>query len=242
MSIRYPIRLNHYLAEQKVASRREADRLIAAGLVTINGRPAHLGEKVNRTDKVVVASTAPGKKTKELVYFAFNKPIGVVSQPEAGQKSIKDVVKNVGQIFPLGRLDKDSHGLILLTNDGRLTEGLLDPKFNHEKEYRITVDKNLTPMFQKGITSGVKIEGYTTKTARLKKISPTEFFLTLTEGKKHQIRRMCAALGYQVKDLERVRIMNIELGTLAPGVYRPLTEEEKTTLLQTLGLERKMIN
>lgn len=231
------MRINKYLSTQGIASRREADKLISAGKVTLNGKVALLGDRVNEKDKVVVDHKTLAQKEAAYVYLAFNKPIGVVTNPEQGQKSIADMVKYKTPLTPMGRLDKESHGLIILTNDTRVTGRLLESENEHEKEYRVTVDKKLTPMFQKGITSEMKLEDFTTKTSKLTKISSTEFFLTITEGKKHQIRRMCAALGYQVEDLMRTRIININLGELRDGQVREIVGHERENFLKELGLK-----
>lgn len=232
----YPMRLNKYLAQKGVSSRREADKLITSGKVKVNGRIAVLGDKVNSTDKIEVDQKTLAQKEAAYVYLAFNKPEGIVTNPEAGQTSINDLVKYKTPLTPIGRLDKESHGLIILTNDTRITGRLLESDNEHEKEYKVTVDKKLTPMFQKAITSGLKLEDFTAKPAKLTKINSEQFLLTITEGKKHQIRRMCAALGYQIKDLERVRIMNISLGNLRPGQIREIAGTEKVNFLKHLGL------
>lgn len=231
------MRINQYLSKQGVASRREADKLIIAGKVTLNGKIAVLGDRVNKDDKVVVDHKTLEQKEAAYVYLAFNKPIGVVTNPEKGQKSIADMVKYKTPLTPIGRLDKESHGLIILTNDTRVTGRLLESENEHEKEYRVTVDKKLTPMFQKAITSSMKLEDFTTKPSKLTKISSTEFFLTITEGKRHQIRRMCAALGYQVEDLIRTRIININLGELRDGQVREIAGQEKENFLKHLRLK-----
>lgn len=232
----YPMRINQYLSKQGVASRREADKLISAGKVTLNGKVAVLGDRVNKDDKVDVDHKTLAQKEAAYVYLAFNKPIGIVTNPENGQRSIADLVKYKTSLTPIGRLDKESHGLIILTNDTRVTGRLLESENEHEKEYRVTVDKKLTPMFQKQITDRMKLEDFTTKPSKLTKISSTEFFLTITEGKKHQIRRMCAALGYQVADLERTRIININLGELKDGQVREIVGNEKENFLKQLSL------
>jgi 23S rRNA pseudouridine2604 synthase len=233
----FPMRLNKYLAHQGLASRREADTLIVAGKVTINGKKATLGQQVNERDDVKVTG-----KTKEKTYLAYYKGRGIITHsPEAGETDIKTRIAKdykLTDIYPLGRLDKDSEGLIILTNDGRLTGPLLDPERGNEKEYEVTVDKAINGWFLKHMAEGVKIERYTTKPAVVTPVGTAKlkFRITLTEGKKHQIRRMCAALGYQVMNLRRVRIMNIEVGKLKPNQYRKLTEVEVLTLLRTLGV------
>jgi len=231
--IKYPIRINKYLAHQKICARREADELILAKKVKINGRIAVLGDKVNKNDKVDVAGSG-----KKLVYLAFNKPKGVITHsPQLGEKEIKDVLDVPKGVVPVGRLDKNSSGLIILTNDGRLTDKLLNPEYNHEKEYIIKVNKNIDGLFLKKMENGVKLDdGYVTKKCKVTKISSERFSIILTEGKKHQIRRMCDAMGYGVVHLERRRIMNIKLGNLLPGDYREIKGYELNELLKSLGL------
>ncbi len=234
----FPLRLNKYLAEQGVASRREADALIAAGKVRINGKRASLGMKVNATDVVEVA-----EQTKAKVYLAYYKGRGIITHsPEAGEIDVATRLKrdyHLTDIYPLGRLDKDSEGLLILTNDGRVTGPLLDPKAGNEKEYEVTVDKPINSWFLKHMAEGVKIEHYTTKPAQVRMTDPRKrrFHITLTEGKKHQIRRMCAALGYQVQNLKRVRIMDIELSKLKPNQYRKLSDVEVAAFLKKLGIK-----
>lgn len=231
--IKYPIRINKYLAMKKICARREADLLIIQKKVKINGKTAVLGAKVNEGDKVDVAKT-----NKKLVYFAFNKPKGVITHsPEDGEQAIKDVVDFGEDVFPLGRLDKDSSGLIILTNDGRVTDKLLNPIYDHEKEYIVRVVKSIDGLFLKKMGEGVKLEdGYVTKKCRVTKLSSDRFSIILTEGKKHQIRRMCDALGYAIKHLERRRIMNIKLNKLQPGEFREIKGKELTDFLASLGL------
>lgn len=230
----FPIRINKYLAQKKICARREADELIKQGKVEINGKKAELGQRVLATDKVFVASTG-----KKLVYIAFNKPKGVITHsPQMGENSIKDIVDFKEDVFPLGRLDKDSCGLIILTNDGRVTDRLLNPEHEHEKEYIIRVSKPITGFFIKRMEEGVKLDdGYVTKKCEINKISQDRFSIILTEGKKHQIRRMCAGLGYSIKHLERRRIMNIRLGKLQPGDFREIKGKELEEFLESLGLK-----
>lgn len=217
----YPMRINKYLAHQGLASRRQADELIAAGRVFINGKRAEMGAKVTESDQVEVKGSQPTYH-----YFLYNKPVGIATED----------IKAPGNTLPLGRLDKESRGLLLLTNDRRITGRLLDPEFGHEREYAVTVDKHLSPSFAKIAKLGVEIEGYKTKPAKVSIIGDNIFKIVLTEGKKHQIRRMCAALGFQVIDLERTRIMHLRLGNLKPGSHRELRPEERTKLLSALGL------
>ncbi len=228
------------MALQKLASRREADRLIEAGSVMLNGVKAKLGDQVKKGDKVELAQAAFQSAQAGRVYLAFNKPIGIVSHsPQEGEKAIEDVLKyNKTKVYPLGRLDKESHGLILLTNDGRVTERLLSPEYDHEKEYQVKVNKPLTEGALNRLARGVKLEdGEITKPAE---ILSEPFIKTLrmviTEGKRHQIRRMLAALGYDVVDLRRTRIMNIELGDLAVGAHREIKGAELKEFLKALGL------
>lgn len=233
----FPVRINKYLADQKIASRREADALIEAGKVLINGVKATLGAKVNEGDKVEVK-----ENNKKYKYLAYYKGRGIITHsPAENETDIAMRLKrdySITDVSPLGRLDKDSEGLIILTNDGRLTGPLLDPEAGHEKEYEVTVDKTIGGMFIKAMTIGVDIEGYRTKPAVVVPNPKNEkkFSLTITEGKKHQIRRMCAALGYQVESLKRVRIMNIEIGGLKPNQFRKIAGEELKTLQKSLGL------
>jgi 23S rRNA pseudouridine2604 synthase len=233
----FPIRLNKYLAHTGVASRREADELIANGKVQINGAKAVMGQPVNDGDKVSVLG-----KTKAKSYYAYYKGRGVITHsPGENEVDIATrLAKDYGltHVAPVGRLDKDSEGLMVLSNDGRITGPLLDPESGKEKEYDVLVDKNLSGMFRRAMEAGVDIEGYRTKPATLKANPKNEkrFNLILKEGKKHQIRRMCAALGYQIQTLKRVRIMNIELGKLKPNQYRKLAGDELQAFLKALNI------
>lgn len=214
----YPMRINKYLALQKISTRRGADELISTKKVFINGKLAVLGSKVNESDVVEVR----GVKQKEYKYFAYNKPIGIeTASPKEG-------------LFPLGRLDKNSHGLLILTNDGRITDALLNPKYFHEKEYVVRTKENLRSSFKEKMEKGVKIEGeedYVTKKCKVTITGENTFRVVLTEGKKHQIRRMCSALFQEVGDLKRERIMNIKLGNLKPKSTREITGKELSIFL-----------
>jgi len=226
-----PLRINKYLAHKGYATRKDADTLITQGLVFINGRQAVLGDKVEEKDVVDVKGIR-----KEYRYFAYNKPIGVVTHsPQEGEKDILMAV-SLKDVFPVGRLDKKSTGLIILTDDGRVTDKLLNPDYAHEKEYRVTTTDEIPKNFKKRMETGVDIEGYVTKPCTIKIESDFEFTITLTEGKKHQIRRMCVACGVNIETLERVRVMNIELGTLKPGAHRPIVGTELKELLTALEL------
>ncbi len=230
----YPMRINKYLAHKGMTTRVGADLLIKAGKVTINGRLAVLGDKVLETDTVLVKEK---NLYKNLVYLAYNKPVGVVStNPMPGEKSILESTSLPKTVFPVGRLDKDSHGLILLTNDGRVTDRLLNPKYKHEKEYVVEVDQKYSPGFMRHMREGVEIGDYTTAPAEVTRVDDTKFRITLHEGKNRQIRRMTEKLGYHVTDLGRVRIQNIVLGKLNRGSFREIVEQEKEEFLKSIGL------
>ncbi len=219
--IKYPIRINRYLALKGLATRREADQLITNGKVKINQKIAKLGELVNKNDLVVLNILRP----KVYTYLAYHKPVGEPTKERYLQK-----------LFPLGRLDKDSSGLMLLTDDGRLTDRLLNPKREHEKEYLVTVDKSLKQGLLKLLARGISIEGYKTKPAKVELEDLNNFRITLIEGKRHQIRRMVAAIGYQVINLKRLRIANITLNNLPINKTRPIIGRELLELLSLLGL------
>lgn len=235
-NITYPIRINRYLYLKGFCSRRQADQFIEKGLVFINGKKATLGQKVEKIDKVEVKTELKNLK-KSFKYYLFNKPIGIVSHnPQGNEKSVEDIFQTPKKIFPIGRLDKDSEGLMLLTNDRRIVDRILNPKVEHQKEYEVTVDKDLKQSVINRMSRGVKIEGYMTKPAKVFQKGDRKFKITLTEGKKHQIRRMCAALGYQVKRLQRIRIIDLKLGSLPVGQGRELKFEERKSLLENIGL------
>lgn len=233
----YPMRINKYLAQLGHATRRGADELIERGRVLINGRTAILGDKVTETDKVEVKS---GKRPKTYRYFAYHKPRGVVTHGAQGEDSdIADQMKATPELlgtYPVGRLDKDSYGLIILTDDGRITDRLLNPEKEHEKEYAVRTLNTLRSNFKERMEAGVDIEGYQTRPARVAVTGDHSFTITLTEGKKHQIRRMVVALFNEVSDLKRIRVMNIRLGNLKAGEYRSIEGEELKTFLTSLGL------
>ena len=228
----FPMRINKYLAQKDVASRREADELIKVGQVKINGQLAKLGDLVQKTDRVTFSNE------KKCVYYALNKPAGLVTHsPQKGEKSILETISFPAKVFPLGRLDKDSRGLIILTNDGRLTDKLLNPENGHEKKYLVEVNKAITKEFLQRMRDGVKLDdGYRTKKCLVKRETPNIFSIVLTEGKKRQIRRMCSALSYRVTDLVRTNIMNIRLDNLSEGQFRPIKKNELQKFLQDLGL------
>ena len=237
-NIEFPIRINRYLFLKGYCSRRKADALIQEGDVKINGKRAILGQKVNENDKIELTSKIK-KMPENYEYYLFNKPRGVVSHnPQHGEKSVESFLKKsqTKRLAPVGRLDKDSEGLMFITNDGRIIDKMLNPKYNHEKEYSVKVDKGISDAFEKKMSDGIRIEGYKTKPAKVRVTGNRSFLIVLTEGKKHQIRRMCAALGYQVRDLKRIRIMDLKLSGLRPGQSRALRLDEKLALLKSMGL------
>lgn len=232
----FPMRINKYLALKKHSTRRGADELIEKGQVLINGKKAVLGDKVNETDLVEVRFRG-NQKPKTYVYYAYNKPRGIVTHTaQQGDKDIKDVVRLPKDVFPVGRLDKDSHGLVILTNDGRITDRLLSPRFEHEKEYLVTTKQPLRSSFKAKMEAGVKIEDGVTKPCKVNIVNDNTFRVILTEGKKHQIRRMCVALFQDVDDLQRTRVMNVELGNLPEGVHRSIRGNELRTFLEAIGM------
>ncbi len=228
------VRLNKYLSESGACSRREADGFIVEGRVTVNGVPAMLGTQVEDGDDVRLDGDPIGTARKHArpVYIALNKPVGITCTTErhvAG--NIIDFVDHPERVFPIGRLDKDSEGLILLTNDGDIVNEILRAEHNHEKEYIVAVDRAVTPDFVSGMAAGVRLSDATTRPCKVAKLGPKVFRITLTQGLNRQIRRMCEALGFTVEALQRVRIMRIHLGELPLGRWRNLTAEEVATLL-----------
>ncbi len=215
-------RINVYLRNTGKVTRREADELIEAGKVSVNGIKATLGMRIGGTDKVEIKG-----KGKDYRYFIYNKPTGIVTtQPQAGEKDISTTAKFPIKVFPIGRLDKDSSGLIIMTNDGRITDELLSPNRDHEKEYVVTVDKMLTRTFKEKMENGVviggdlKMEKYKTKTCKVNLMGDKTFSIVLTEGKNRQIRRMCEANSCKVLKLERIRIGKFMIGKLKPNEWR----------------------
>ena len=237
------IRLNKFISESGFCSRREADKLIESGRVTVDGIKAVMGTKVKEGANVKVDGK-PIKKVEELVYIALNKPVGITCTTEKKVRgNIVDFVNHEKRIFPIGRLDKDSQGLILLTNDGDIVNKILRAGNNHEKEYIVTVDKPIDNKFINDMSSGVRILGTITKKCIVKKINERTFKIILTQGMNRQIRRMCEALGYNVTKLNRIRIMNIKLGNLKMGSWRNLTDNELkqlNSLIQTSGKTKEV--
>jgi 23S rRNA pseudouridine2604 synthase len=227
------VRLNKYLSESGACSRREADGFIGEGRVTVNGTPAVLGTQVEDGDDVRLDGERIGAARKHTrpVYIALNKPVGITCTTErhvAG--NIIDFVDHPERVFPIGRLDKDSEGLILLTNDGDIVNEVLRAEHNHEKEYIVAIDRPATPELLAGLAAGVRLSDATTRPCKVDKLGPRMFRIVLTQGLNRQIRRMCEAFGATVEALQRVRIMRIHLGELPLGRWRNLTSEEVATL------------
>lgn len=228
------VRLNKYLSEAGVCSRREADRLIESGRVTVDGQRAQTGMKITPGQVVKVGNRVVSKQD-EMIVLAVNKPAGIVCTEEKRErKSIIRFLNYPVRITYVGRLDKESRGLLLMTNNGDIINKMMRAGNLHEKEYRVTVDKEITPEFLKQMAEGVPILDTVTRPCRIRKIGKYTFEIILTQGLNRQIRRMCEALGYQVRDLNRIRIMNIELGNLKEGEYRKLTDEELNTLYEQI--------
>ena len=220
------MRINKYLAESGACSRRQADQWIEAGRVTVNGARAVLGTQVVEGDVVLVDGN-PLRERPTRVYLALNKPVGVECTTDRGvPENIVDFVGHRERIFPIGRLDKDSEGLILLTNDGDVVNTVLRAENEHEKEYVVAVDRPLTPGFLQGMAGGVPILGTVTNPCRVTQVGRNTFRIVLTQGLNRQIRRMCEHFGYTVRSLQRVRIMHVRLGDLPLGRWRNLTPAE----------------
>ncbi|EFI66263.1 23S rRNA pseudouridine(2604) synthase RluF [Lysinibacillus sp. HST-98] len=233
------MRINKYLSETGIISRRGADKWIAEGKVTINGEVATVGSQVEAGD-IVCVDGKEVKKEQQLVYIALNKPVGITSTTERHIKgNVVDFVNHPLRIFHIGRLDKESEGLLLLTNDGDIVNKILRAENHHEKEYIVQVDKPITAQFIQKMGAGVDILDTTTLPCHVEKISEKVFKIILEQGLNRQIRRMCSALGYSVKRLQRIRIMNIKLGNLKVGQWRDLTEKERTELFKLLNYTPK---
>jgi 23S rRNA pseudouridine2604 synthase len=220
------MRLNKFISETGVCSRREADKWIEAGRVTCGGKVASLGTQVEAGDDVRVDGKPIGARPGP-IYIALNKPAGITCTTESHvENNVVDFVGHAERIFPIGRLDKDSVGLILLTNDGDIVNEVLRAENNHEKEYVVKVDRPITELSLKMLAEGVRIMGEMTKPCKVRRIDDRTFRIVLTQGLNRQIRRMCSALGYKARHLERVRIMDIKLGDLGRGKWRHLTPAE----------------
>lgn len=230
-------RLNKYISESGLCSRRAADRYIEQGNVIINGKKAKVGDKVFFGDIVTVnGQTIEPKEVENTVLIAYNKPVGITSTTEAGVKSnIVDHVNHSERVFPIGRLDKDSQGLIFLTNNGDLVNKILRAGNNHEKEYLVTVSKPVTDAFLAGMAKGVPVLGVMTKKCKVSKEGNNMFKITLIQGLNRQIRRMCEHFGFEVTKLERVRIMNVSLKGIPLGEWRELSPEEQTEIFNMVA-------
>lgn len=231
------IRLNKFISDSGVCSRREADKQIELGHVFVNGHRAKIGDMVSARDKVLLSGNPVEAKTgNDFVFMAFNKPVGIVSTTEIGVKdSVIDYIGFHERIFPIGRLDKESQGLIFLTNNGDIVNKILRAGNNHEKEYLVTVDKQITDDFILKMGNGVPILGEMTKKCKVSKESVYTFRITLIQGLNRQIRRMCEYFGYEVMKLERVRIMNINLKGLPLGEWRLLNDDEMTEIMTAIA-------
>ncbi|OMQ20792.1 23S rRNA pseudouridine(2604) synthase RluF [Serratia oryzae] len=229
-------RLNKYISESGICSRREADRYIEQGQVFINGKRVGLGDRVFAGDVVKVnGQVIEPRNEDDLIFIALNKPVGIVSTTEDGEKNnIVDFVNHSTRIFPIGRLDKDSQGLIFLTNHGDLVNKILRAGNDHEKEYLVTVNKPVTDDFIRGLGAGVPMLGTMTKKCKVKKEAPFVFRIVLVQGLNRQIRRMCEHFGYEVTKLERTRIMNVSLAGLPLGEWRDLTDDELIDLFKLI--------
>lgn len=234
------MRINKFLSSAGIVSRRGADKWIEDGRITINGEVAELGSRVNDGDEI----RADGKLVQletELVYIVLNKPVGITSTTEKHIKgNVVDFVNHPLRIFHIGRLDKDSNGLLLLTNDGDIVNEILREEHGHEKEYIVTVDKPITKDFIRKMESGVAILDTVTKPCKVRQLGNRKFNITLTQGLNRQIRRMCSALGYHVQTLQRTRILNIHLGDLPIGKWRDLTDDELKTMFKILNYTPKV--
>ena len=229
-------RLNKYISESGICSRRDADRFIEQGNVYVNGKRAQVGAQVVAGDTVKVnGQLIEPREADDFIFIALNKPVGIVSTTESSEKNnIVDFVGHSDRIFPIGRLDKDSQGLIFLTSNGDLVNKVLRAGNNHEKDYVVTVNKPITDSFIEGLAGGVPILGRMTKKCPVTKVAPTVFNITLVQGLNRQIRRMCEHFGYEVVKLERTRIMNVSLKGIPVGDWRDLTPKELSVLLKSV--------
>lgn len=240
MNTENTIRINKFLSEVGYCSRREADKLVQSGKVRINGKIAENGSQVGTNDKVSVKGKFLTKDSQKNIYLAFNKPIGIVctTDKRVEKDNIVDYINYPERIFPIGRLDKPSEGLILMTNDGDIVNKILRARNNHEKEYIVTVNKPITTDFIRRMGNGIPILGTTTKKCKVEKLSTYTFKIILTQGLNRQIRRMCEYLDFRVKKLKRTRIMNIKLD-IPVGKWRHLTHEEFRTLSKLIAYSHK---
>ena len=235
------IRLNKYLSDRGVCYRREADRLTEEGRILVNGKPASLGQKVTDADEIRVNGALVDTRSPEKVIIALNKPTGYVCTTKdfRGEENVLSLIDYNGRLYPVGRLDKDSEGLLFLTNDGAFASEITKASGKHEKEYEVTVSHDLTESFLKRMEKGIYLSELqkTTAACKVKKTGDRRFTIVLTQGLNRQIRRMCQSCGYEVTALKRVRIMNVLLGKMKPGEWRFVTGAERTELLS--GLSKK---
>lgn len=231
--------LNKFISSTGICSRREAEKLITAGRVTINGKPTQLGNRVFDGD-VVKIDGRPLKSKPKTLYIAFNKPVGIVCTTDSKERNnIVKYINHPERLFPIGRLDKPSEGLIFLTNDGDIVNKILRAGNNHEKDYLVTVDKAITDDFINKMSNGIPILGTVTQKCKVTKVSTKVFQIVLTQGLNRQIRRMCEHLGYEVTKLKRTRIMNVNLDKLAIGQWRELTSVELTEINRMVASSSK---
>ena len=229
------IRLNKFLSDAGYCSRREADRLVEQGVVKFNGKTAVMGQKVTINDSIMVKGKNISRE-EEQILIALNKPVGIECTTDLNNPdNIVDFINFDKRIYPIGRLDKNSQGLILLTNDGSIVNNILKGSNYHEKEYVVTVDKPVTDDFIKKMSTGVRILDQVTRPCKVAKVKKHVFNIVLTQGLNRQIRRMCGELGYNVQKLKRIRIMNIELGNLPVGQYRKVTDSELKELMRNFN-------
>lgn len=229
------IRLNKFLSDAGYCSRREADRLVEQGVVKVNGKTAVMGQKVTFNDSIMVKGKNISRE-EEQILIALNKPVGIECTTDLNNPdNIVDFINFDKRIYPIGRLDKNSQGLILLTNDGSIVNNILKGSNYHEKEYVVTVDKPVTDDFIKKMSTGVRIIDQVTRPCKVAKVKKHVFNIVLTQGLNRQIRRMCGELGYNVQKLKRIRIMNIELGNLPVGQYRKVTDSELKELMRNFN-------
>lgn len=229
------IRLNKFLSDAGYCSRREADRLVEQGVVKVNGKTAVMGQKVTINDSIMVKGKNISRE-EEQILIALNKPVGIECTTDLNNPdNIVDFINFDKRIYPIGRLDKNSQGLILLTNDGSIVNNILKGSNYHEKEYVVTVDKPVTDDFIKKMSTGVRIIDQVTRPCKVAKVKKNVFNIVLTQGLNRQIRRMCGELGYNVQKLKRIRIMNIELGNLPVGQYRKVTDSELKELMRNFN-------
>ena len=230
-----PQRLNKYLSDAGVCSRRQADRYVEEGRITVDGKTAELGQRVLPEQQICVDGK-PIRISRKRVLLAVNKPRGIVCTTQKKEKdNIVDFIHYPERIYPVGRLDKESEGLLLMTNDGELMNEILKARNGHEKDYQVKVDKPVTKQFLRKMAQGVAILDTVTRPCKVRQTGPCSFRIILTQGLNRQIRRMCEALGYRVKELKRLRIMNITLGDLPEGQYRDVTETEFRELERLTG-------